>query len=138
MKKIWKICLVIFAMIVILLLGMKGYSSQWNTTGYSKLINVEVDDKHELRNIANDGEVEVYTYNLSECSVVKFISGKKHNLQDVIFKSVSLNDLTSVLTETITDDLDMYEAENYKIYIINNKVIITSIDISEQEINKVI
>ena len=62
------------------------------------------------------------------------LSGKSYSLQDIIPKGISLNDLTGTLKETKTDDFDIYEAENYKIYVIKDRAVITSNDIDESQI----
>lgn len=118
----------VLGIIIILFAGISLYSSQWNINGYSKYINIEVNGKQEFKKVASDGDMEVYTYNLDDCYVSKFISGKSSKLQDVMFKKISLKDLTSALKENKEEDFDVYEAENYKIYVAANKAIITSND----------
>lgn len=116
----------VLGIIIILFAGISLYSSQWNINGYSKYINIEVNGKQELKKVASDGDMEVYTYNLDDCYVTRFISGKSSKLQDVMFKKISLKDLTRSLKESKEEDFDVYEAENYKIYVAANKAIITS------------
>ena len=116
----------VLGIIIILFAGISLYSSQWNINGYSKYINIEVNGKQEFKKVASDGDMEVYTYNLDDCYVTRFISGKSSKLQDVMFKKISLKDLTSALKENKEEDFDVYEAENYKIYVAANKAIITS------------
>lgn len=118
----------VLGIIIILFAGISLYSSQWNINGYSKYINIEVNGKQELKKVASDGDMEVYTYNLDDCYVTRFISGKSSKLQDVMFKKISLKDLTRSLKESKEEDFDVYEAENYKIYVAANKAIITSND----------
>ena len=118
----------VLGIIIILFAGISLYSSQWNINGYSKYINIEVNGKQELKKVASDGDIEVYTYNLDDCYVTRFISGKSSKLQDVMFKKISLKDLTRSLKESKEEDFDVYEAENYKIYVAANKAIITSND----------
>ena len=107
----------VLGIIIILFAGISLYSSQWNINGYSKYINIEVNGKQEFIKVASDGDMEVYTYNLDDCYVSKFISGKSSKLQDVMFKKISLKDLTSALKESKEEDFDVYKAENYKIYV---------------------
>ena len=125
-KRTLAIGLGVLGIIIILFAGISLYSSQWNINGYSKYINIEVNGKQELKKVASDGDMEVYTYNLDDCYVTRFISGKSSKLQDVMFKKISLKDLTRSLKESKEEDFDVYEAENYKIYVAANKAIITS------------
>ncbi len=118
----------VLGIIIILFAGISLFSAQWNLNGYSKGINIEVNGKQELKKVASDGDMEVYTYNLGDCYVTRFIDGKSSKLQDVMFKKISLKDLTSALKENKEEDFDVYEAENYKIYVAANKAIITSND----------
>ncbi len=125
-KRTLAIGLGVLGIIIILFAGISLFSAQWNINGYSKYINIEVNGKQELKKVASDGDMEVYTYNLDDCYVTRFISGKSSKLQDVMFKKISLKDLTRSLKESKEEDFDVYEAENYKIYVAANKAIITS------------
>ncbi len=133
-KNIWKLGLVIVFIIAIVMIGIRLYFAQWSVTGYSRMIGIEIDGKQELKKLANDGEYEIYTYNLESCKVSYVLSGKSYSLQDIMPKEISLNDLTGTLKETKTDDFDIYEAENYKIYVIKDRAVITSNDIEESQI----
>lgn len=111
---------------VTILWGIRIFDSQWHMSGCSRNLSVVYDDNEPvLCEIYKRNNESVYTYGLSDCYVIDFLSGHAISLSDALTNRLEMKDVLKHLEVKNDREYIWYEAENYMIVKVNDCFVIS-------------